>query len=106
MTYRLMKKPRLIPGQVALTLGELAFLVSSRPCTIHGWRPISVRTQPALAAMYGNAIAAIAVRWNQRARSSFFFQYSHPPRAATRNISPRVKAIPRIDEYTPLTLGM
>ena len=70
-----------------LTLGELASEVLSRPCTIHGCRPISVRIQPAVAAMYGNAIATIAVRWNQRARSSFCFQYSQAPTTATRSIS-------------------
>ena len=56
------------------TAGECASAVLSRPCTIHGCRPISVRIQPAVAAMNGNAIATIAVRWNQRARSSFCFQ--------------------------------
>ena len=63
-----------MPSHVVLTLGEFALLVSSSPCTIQGWRPISVRIQPAVAAMYGKAIAAIAVHWNQRARSSFLFQ--------------------------------
>ena len=57
-----------------LTFGEFALLVSSSPCTIQGWRPISVRIQPAVAAMYGSAIATIAVHWNQRARSSFCLQ--------------------------------
>ena len=56
------------------TFGEFALLVSSRPCTIQGWRPISVRIQPAVAAMYGSAIATSAVQWNQRAVSSFFLQ--------------------------------
>ena len=57
-----------------LTLGEFASVVFSSPCTIQGWRPISVRIQPAVAAMYGKAIAAIAVHRNQRARSSLRFQ--------------------------------
>ena len=70
----MMKTPRLMPSQVVLTLGEFASLVFSRPCTIQGWRPISVRIQPAVAAMYGRAIATSAVHWNQRARSSFFLQ--------------------------------
>ena len=52
------------------TLGEWASEVFSRFCTIHGWRPISVRTQPAVAAMNGKAIATIAVRRNQRVFSS------------------------------------
>ena len=69
-----MNTPRLMPSHAVPTFGEVALLVSSRPCTIHGWRPISVRIQPAVAAMYGNAIAAIAVQWNQRARSSFLLQ--------------------------------
>jgi hypothetical protein len=72
--YRTRKNPRLMASHVVLTLGEFASLVSSSPCTIHGWRPISVRIQPAVAAMYGNAIAATAVHRNQRARSSFCFR--------------------------------
>ena len=56
------------------TAGELASAVFSRPCTIQGWRPISVRIQPAVAAMYGNVVATSAVHRNQRARSSFFLQ--------------------------------
>ena len=57
-----------------LTLGEFASAVFSRPCTIHGCRPISVRIQPAVAAMYGKATATIAVHRNQRALSSLRFQ--------------------------------
>ena len=32
------------------------------PNTAHGWRPISVKIQPALLASVGNAIAAMAAR--------------------------------------------
>ena len=53
-----------------LTLGECASDVLSRSCTIHGWRPISVRIQPEVAAMNGNAIATTAVHRNHRAFSS------------------------------------
>ncbi len=80
------------------TLGEFAWSVFSSPWTIQGWRPISVRIQPAVAAMYGNAIATIAVHWNQRAVSSFRFRYSHAPTAATMNMSTPVKAMTRIDQ--------
>ena len=80
------------------TEGECASEVFNRPCTIHGCRPISVNTHPAVAATNGNAIAAIAVRWNQRARTSLCFQYSQAPTAATRNISTPEKAITRIDQ--------
>ena len=69
-----MKTPRLTPSIVELTFVDRASAVFSRPCTIHGCRPISVRIQPAVAAMYGNAIATIAVQWNQRACASFCFQ--------------------------------
>ena len=53
---------RLNASMAEETAGECASAVLSRPCTIHGCRPISVRIQPAVAAMYGNAIATIAVR--------------------------------------------
>ena len=101
-----MNTPRLIPSHVAETLGEFALLVRSSPCTIQGWRPISVRSQPAVAAMYGNGIAASAAQWNQRASTSFFFQYSQAPSAATRNISMPAYAIARIDQYATLMFGM
>ena len=62
-----MNTPRLIPIHVRLTFGELASRVRSRSCTIHGWRPISVRIQPDVAATFaaaaagdGRAVAAIA----------------------------------------------
>ena len=35
-------------SQVVLTVGEIPFLVSMIPCTIHGCRPLSVRNQPAV----------------------------------------------------------
>ena len=39
---------RLTTTAVVLTDGETPSLVSCRPCTIHGWRPFSVSTQPAV----------------------------------------------------------
>src|SRR5262245_31294578 len=101
-----MNTVRLNAIQAVLTLGEFAWSVLSRSWTIQGCRPISVRTQPAVAAMYGNAIATSAVHWNQRAVSSFRFRYSHAPIAATRNINTPVQAITRIDQLMTRTLGM
>src|SRR6476619_6334140 len=100
-----MKKPRLIATQAVDTLGEFASLVSRRPCTIHGWRPISVSTQPALAEMYGNEIPTSAIHWNQRACSSFRFRYSQAPIAATMNMTTPVIAITRIDQYATRMFG-
>ena len=37
-----------IQTSVLLTEGDEAFLVSSSPCTIQGWRPLSVSSQPAV----------------------------------------------------------
>ena len=79
-----------------LTLGEWASAVFSSPWTIQGWRPISVRIHPDVAAMNGNAIVAIAVRRNQRDFSSLRLRYSHAPTAATRNIATPRNAITRI----------
>jgi hypothetical protein len=45
------KTVRLIPSHQTPTFGEFACEVFSSPCTIQGWRPISVRIQPAVAAM-------------------------------------------------------
>src|SRR5262245_37278779 len=101
-----MKTVRLNTIHAVFTLGEFAWSVWSRSWTIQGCRPISVRTQPAVAAMYGNAIATRAVHWNQRAVSSFRFRYSHAPTAATRNISTPMYAMTRIDQYMTRTFGM
>src|SRR5262245_29767844 len=97
-TYSVMNTARLMPSHVVETLGEFALLVSSSPCTIQGCRPISVSNQPAVAARYGSGIEAIAAQWNQRAAASFFFQYSQPPSAATKNMSTPAYAITRIDQ--------
>ncbi len=43
--------PRLVATVAVLMVGETACEVFSRFCTIHGWRPISVRIQPKVAAM-------------------------------------------------------
>src|SRR2546429_9749677 len=42
------KTDRLIQMSVCVTEGELAFAVFIRPCTIHGCRPFSVNSQPAV----------------------------------------------------------
>ena len=86
--------------------GETASEVFSRSWTIHGWRPISVRIQPAVAARYGKAIATIAIRWNHRALWSLRLRYSHAPTAAIRNIATPSIAITRIDQYISRTRGM
>src|SRR3954452_15740276 len=91
---------------VELTLGEFASEVFSSPCTIHGWRPISVRIQPKLAATYGAAIVTTAVHKNQRAFFSRRLRYSHAPTAATRNMNTPSMAIARIDQYINLICGM
>ncbi len=57
-----------------LTLGEFASAVFSSPCTIHGWRPISVSTQPAVVAMNGKKAATTPTHRNQRHRSNRRFQ--------------------------------
>jgi len=89
-----------------LTFPETACEVFSRPWTIHGWRPISVRTQPNVAATYGNEIATIAVRRNQRLFSSRRFRYSHTPTAVIRNMTTPSIAMIRIDQYMSSTRGM
>jgi len=106
VTYRATNTPRLVATVAVLTLGETACEVFSRFCTIHGWRPISVRIQPKIAAMYGNAIATTAIHPNHRAFSSLRLRYSHAPTAAIPNITtPRI-AITRIDQYINSTRGM
>ncbi len=50
------------PARVAITAvvetpGDTASDVRNRPKTAHGWRPISVKIQPAVFARYGRADA-------------------------------------------------
>ena len=59
-----MNTPRLSPTDQVLDVGETAFSVFSSPYATQGWRPASVRIQPAKFEKKGNAIPTIAARWN------------------------------------------
>ena len=49
---------------VEVTEGELALIVFISPCTIHGWRPFSVNSQPAVFMMKGVTTAPNPARRN------------------------------------------
>jgi hypothetical protein len=74
-----MKAIRLIHSVVVLTVGEIPFLVSMMPCTIHGWRPLSVRNQPAVFIKNGSTAAHTATHRNRRDAASFPRRISHSP---------------------------
>ena len=74
-----MKPTSVVATSQAGTLGDTALRVRSRPCTTHGWRPISVKIQPAVLARIGSAIAHVVSRRNRRDRSSVPRQSSHIP---------------------------
>ena len=76
-----MKAIRLIHSQVTDRVGEMPSLVSMRPCTIHGWRPLSVRNQPAVFITNGSTAAHTATRRNTGEVASFFRYVSHSPHA-------------------------
>src|SRR6266516_3867460 len=101
-----MKTLRLIASQVVLTEGEFASEVRNRPCTIHGCRPISVRTQPDAAARNGRKVLATAVHRNQRHFSSRRFQKRNAPTTATRATNEPRYAMPRMPQYVARALGM
>ena len=72
---------------VELTDGELALIVFISPCTIHGWRPFSVSSQPAVFITNGVTTAQIETRMNHFDRSSVPLCTSQPPHSASSRIS-------------------
>ena len=73
---------------VALTEGDTPFLVSIRPCTIQGWRPLSVRIQPAVFMRNGAITAQVAMIRNHLAVASVLRRTSHSPHTASRKTRP------------------
>lgn len=57
----------LVATWAVLTDGETPLLVSIRDCTIHGWRPFSVSSQPDVLIRNGRTAAQTATGRNQRA---------------------------------------
>ena len=64
---------------VELTDEETPFLVSMMPCTIHGCRPLSVSSQPAVFIRNGSTAAQIATHRNRLDVTSFPRRSSHSP---------------------------
>ena len=80
----------LIHSQVVLTVGEMPFLVSMMPCTIHGWRPLSVSSQPAVFIRNGSTAAHTATHRNTRDVASLPRRISHSPHSdMSRTSAPR-----------------
>jgi len=85
--YSRMNAIRLIHSVVVLTVGEIPFLVSMMPCTIHGCRPLSVRNQPAVFIRKGSTAAHTATHRNTREVARVFRRISHSPHAPMRKTS-------------------
>ncbi len=101
-----MNANRLIQISVELTDGELAFAVFCRPCTIHGWRPLSVNSQPVVFIRNGVTTAHTEIVRNHRELRSLFLWSNHAPHSASsRTRLPRYAMI-RIDQYWMNTSGM
>ena len=64
---------------VELTEDEIPFLVSMMPCTIHGCRPLSVSSQPAVFIRKGRTAAQIATHRKRRDVASFSRRSSQSP---------------------------
>src|SRR5262249_47147624 len=90
---------------VELTEGELALTVFISPCTIHGWRPFSVKNQPAVFIRNGVMTAHTPIAKNHFDRASVPLCTSQAPHRANSAISPARYAITRIDQYWMKTLG-
>jgi hypothetical protein len=70
-----------------LTDGDIPVFVSMMPCTIHGCRPLSVSSQPAVFIANGSTAAQIATHRNRRDVASFCRRTSqspHDPTSRTR----------------------
>ena len=88
--YSATKASTLIHSQVVLTVGEMPFLVSMMPCTIHGWRPLSVSSQPAVFITNGSTTPHTATHRNTRDVASFLRRISHSPHSdMSRTTTPR-----------------
>ena len=67
---------------VALTDGEFATAVFISPCTIQGWRPFSVSSQPAVFIKNGVTTAQTDRRRNHLERSRVPLRISQAPQRA------------------------
>src|ERR1700751_12963 len=100
-----MNTSRLIQISVALTDGEFETAVFWRPWTIHGWRPLSVKSQPAVFIRNGVTTAHTdSQRNNLEVRSLPRWSNQPPHNANSRTSDPR-PAITRIDQYWIATFG-
>src|SRR5271165_4353186 len=97
---------RLIQISVDVTEGEFASIVFCRPCTIHGWRPLSVSSQPAVFIKNGVTTAHTATHRNALDSASLRRCKSHAPHSASSITSVPNPAIVRIDQYWIATFGM
>ena len=96
---------RLIHSQVTLTVGEIPFLVSMMPCTIHGCRPLSVSSQPAVFMANGSTALQTATHRNIRDVASFFRRISHKPHSAISSTRAPRYAMTRMLQYWINTFG-
>jgi hypothetical protein len=88
--YSTMKPIRLIHSHAVLTVGEIPFLVSMMPWTIHGWRPLSVSSQPAVFIRNGRIAPHTATHKNTRDVASVLRCSSQSPHTQiTRTRTPR-----------------
>ena len=102
-----MKPTSVSPTDHGPTVGETASFVSSSPCTTHGWRPISVKSQPARLRDERQAIAddgepqeAVAALEPAGPRAS------HRPAAAKRTARKPSPIMIRNVQYVTPTIGL
>ena len=72
---------------VADTVADTPSTVCISPCTIHGCRPLSVSTQPAVLTMSGNGTSQTAIERKTRDVGSFLRAASQMPQSANRKMS-------------------
>jgi hypothetical protein len=81
------------------TLGETPSSVSISPNTIHGWRPISVKTQPTRMPSSASGACQIAIFHIQGATGRVALRrVTHRPTTATRAARPPKPIIQRNDQ--------
>src|ERR1700744_322383 len=103
--YEPTKAARLIQISALLTAGELALTVFCSPCTIHGWRPLSVSNQPPVFIRNGVTTAHTDIHRNTRDLRSVPRDNSQPPHSPRSRTKVPRPAMTRIDQYWMNTSG-
>src|SRR5580698_6326369 len=101
--YKTVKTAKLVITEAMPTDGETAWDVFINPNTVHGWRPSSVNSQPAVLARNGSAIPHMQARRNQRPTGARLRRLNQRPATESREAR---KPNPIINRKVQYVTGM